>query len=191
LYDEYFAEPRGFGSTVMFRYDYVLLARALVKIAYNSARSAGSDHQPLARLRLAILGKEPWPDHVALFVELVSPTKVPDSSEQLGYRIVLPENFYRSAITKLLIPAADRVHTRVVAINSFYFHLMLPTAAKPTSEFEDIAAMFPLLIKGAVRLHPRTSEIVLTSSPQDAIRSIAPHVQAHAEQYRSFFAKRK
>lgn len=191
LYDAFFVQPHGFGSMVLFRYDYVLLARALFKIAYNSARAAGSDPQPLARLRAAILGKESWPDDVALFAELVSPTKVPDSLQPLGYRIVLPKDFYRSAITELLLPAAQSVHTRVVAVNSFYFHLVLPVADLPNPDFEEVTSRFPDLVQGAVRLQPSKNEVVLESSPQDGISSIAPHVQAHSEQYKSFFAKRK
>lgn len=191
LYDEYFSQVHGFHSKVVFRYDYVLLSRTLFKIAYNSARSAGSDYQPVANLRKSILGKDPWPDQVALFAELVSPTEVPDDTEPSGVRVVLPQGLYRSAITQLQTASGELVHTRVVAINSFYFHLMIPAAEMGNTQFEDIASEFPLLVRGAVRLRTESCEVVLESSPQDAITSFAPHVRAHSEQYNAFFAKRR
>ena len=51
LYDEFFAELRGFDSRLAFVFDFDLLARTLLKIAYNSARAGGSDHEYLRQVR--------------------------------------------------------------------------------------------------------------------------------------------
>ena len=191
LYDEYFAEARGFGATVVFRYDYHLLVRTLLKIAYNSARAAGSDHEHLRRLRSYILLGEPVPTQLALFAEIVSPTLVADSKEPSGNRTVLPSGFYRSAITRLLTPHGDRLRPRIVAIDSFYFHLLLPAVALADSEFEEAAAELGEYVPGVVRLSPLSTELILKTSPQDAISSAVPHVRRHEKTYREFFKRRK
>src|SRR6266545_2191792 len=43
MYDDYFHILSDLGSTVVLHYDFDLLARALLRIAFNSARGAGSE----------------------------------------------------------------------------------------------------------------------------------------------------
>lgn len=190
LYDEFFAELRGFDSTVTFQFAFDLLARSLLKIAYNSARAAGSDHEYLRQVRSYVLAGHPRPRQLAIFLEIVSPSKVKDESSA-GRRAVFPQNLYRSAITKLLTPNGDRVRTRIVAINSFYFHVVLPAATMSDLEFEEAANELGEYLQGVVRLSPDVREAVLTTSPQDAISSLVPHIQRHAVTYREFFDRKK
>jgi hypothetical protein len=191
LYDEYFAIGHGQAATVRFAVDYHLLTRALLKIAYNSARAAGSDDSYLRALRQYIRDGLPAPTQLAVFAELVSPTPVRDPSAPGGERLQLPTDFYRSAITKLLTPSGDRVHTRIVAVGSFYFHIVVPAEPMADSEFAMAADELGSHIAGVVRLTASTSEVSLCTSPQDAISSIVPHISQHSEAYRRFFQRRR
>lgn len=189
LYDEFFADVRGFDSTVRFRCDFDLLARALLKIAFNSARAGGSEHAYLRQVRSYILTGQPRPAELALFLEIVSPSVVTDQLSG-ATRVVPPENLYRSATTKLLTPHGERVRTRIVAINSFYFHLVLPAFPMTDAEFEEAASELGQYIQGVVRLLSSDSEVILTTSPQHALSSLAPHIQRHSATYKEFFDRR-
>lgn len=191
LYDEYFAEARRASSTVRFAYDYDLLARALLKISYNSARAAGSDDSYLRPLRAYILLGQSRPTQLAVFGELVSPTVIIDPTEVTGVREVLPSGLYRTIISKLLTPRGGQVRTRVVAVNSFYFHLAIPARSLSSREFEEAASEIATAIPGVVRLSVGPPEIQLSSSPQDAISTVIPHVTRNMETYQEYFRKRR
>jgi hypothetical protein len=191
LYDQYFEQMLDFNTTVDFHYDFALLARALLKIAYNAARSAGSESVPLlARLRSAILGTAPLPNQFALLAELVSPTIVQDAREPSGSRIVMP-TMYRSAVTKVLAPGMEAIHSRFVAVNSFYFHIVLPVGNMADNEFGQSIGRLPEFIEGLVPVTAAQTAISLRTSPQDGISSIVPHLRANSEQYKTFFDKRR
>jgi hypothetical protein len=83
LYDRLLSEPMGANQTVTLEYDYDLLCRVLLKIAYNTARSAGSDSAPFHRLLSYILCGGNRPVGVALFATLVSPTYIADTGGAL------------------------------------------------------------------------------------------------------------
>jgi hypothetical protein len=191
LYDDFLAEARDYDSVVSFHYDYHLLTRSLLKIAYNSARGAGSDDSYLRQIRSYILRGAPVPTQLAVFAELVSPTLVADSTFPSGKRLVLPSGFYRSAITQLLTPHGSLVRTRIVAVNSFYFHLVFPNGSLTDTQFEQAAAELGSYIAGVVRLTPTFEKVLLKSSPQDAISSAVPHIQKNRATYRDFFRRRK
>jgi hypothetical protein len=159
-------------------------------LAYNTARAAGSLVQPLASVRAYILGLSETPSRLALFLEIVSPSLVASPNEAGGTRKVMPTDLYRSALTKFLKSGGERVLTRLVAVNSFYFHLMLPGEEISDGDFESIAEDFRQSLNGAVRLLPNEDKAIVTSSPQDALRSLTPHLKANADQYRKYFAKK-
>jgi hypothetical protein len=190
LYDEYFAITHGAARTVEFRFDYDLLARALLKIAYNSARSAGSADEPVRALRKYVLGEAARPYQLAVFVELVSPSLVldPASGEERELR---PDGLYRSAITRLLTAHGDRLHSRIVAVGSFYFHILVPSRELPDRNFDEAVMEFSASIDGSVRLHPGNASVILNSSPQNALSSLMPHIKEHFVTYKEFFERRK
>ena len=190
LYDEYFAHAHGFGAVVTFCFDYHFLVRSLLKIAYNSARSAGSDDSYLRELRSYIRDGSSVPRQLAVFAELVSPTLVKETGAPGGMRAQLPENFYRSAITQLFTPNGSRVCTRIVAVGSYYFHLAFPAAPMADSAFDEAANELGTHIDGVVQVTSTMNEITLHSSSQDAISSIVPHIQQHHDAYRTFFDRR-
>jgi hypothetical protein len=188
LYDDSFDELHDLESTVFFHYDFDLLARSLLRIAFNSARAAGSDTAQLIPTRKYVIGVEGRAAQIAVFVEVVAPTFLDDGSG--GKKKVFPE-MYRSAVTKLLTPNGGRILTRIVAVNSFYFHLVLPLEHMTLEEFEAAAGELAAVTEGVVRLLPGTSEVTLKTSPQEGLRSFLPHLTAFQSQYAKFFEEQK
>lgn len=188
LYDEYFVHLHDFDSTVTFRYDFNLLVRSLLKIAYNSARQGLSNPKPLAALQEYIAGRDSCPMPLAIFTEIVSPSMVPQSDGSICK--VMP-NMYRSILGRFLGPGGDRILLRMVSVNSYYFHLIVPLARLTQEEFELVVTKFAENIRGVVRLSPGLTEVTIHTSPQDGIRSMIPQLSTYREQYRQFFAKKR
>ena len=188
MYDDYFHILSDLGSTVVLHYDFDLLARALLRIAFNSARGAGSETAQLAAVAGYLIGTAPRPAQLAVFAELVAPTFVDDG--QGGRRKVFP-NMFRSATTQLLTPKGPQILTRIVAINSFFFHIVLPRESMTVEEFEVAAGELGAAIQGVVRLRPESSDLILKTSPQEGLPSFLPHLEAFRNQYEKFFAKQK
>ena len=74
LYDSHLSVPLGANEEAVLNYNYDLLCRVLLKIAFNTARSAGSDSAPFQRLLPYVRRGASCPPGVALIAELVSPT---------------------------------------------------------------------------------------------------------------------
>ena len=76
LYDRHLSIPLGAHEAVTLDYVYDLLCRVLLKIAYNTARSARSELTPFLRLLPYVLYEGKCPAGLALIAELVSPTYI-------------------------------------------------------------------------------------------------------------------
>ena len=76
---------------------------------------------------------------LAIFAELVSPTMIPQSNGSICK--VMP-NMYRSALGKYLGPGGDRILLRVVTVNSYYLHLIVPVKMLPKVDFDKVVYQF-------------------------------------------------
>jgi len=187
LYDEYFRFPRDSDSVVEFRYDFDLLLRALLKIAYNTARSAGTEVQPLVRLAKYVLDGGGTPEGVALVAELVSPSYLLDRAHPNSPpKKVLP-TMYRSARGKLLTPHGGGVVVRIVAIGSFFFHLLIARDPENLEAFFAAVDEFVSKLDGTVRLTLGAEFSVLRSTRRDSLSSMMPLLAAKRGQYQRFF----
>ncbi len=117
LYDRYFVEPRDFDSTVVFRFDSDRLTRALLKIAYNTARGGYKDVGPFLPMRKYLLGLEPRPTQLAVFLVLLSPSLAPSKTDP-GVQIKVMPQSYWSWITELPTSNGSRVLTRLGSVNT-------------------------------------------------------------------------
>ena len=162
-----------------------------MKIAYNSARAGVSNVAPLAAMRRYIAGLDGHPTQLALFAELIAPTIMPDHSGTAFTQKKVFPTMFRSAVTQLLAPGGDRVLTRIVGVNSFFFHIMVPAEPMTLEEFEDVESQLVTHINGTVRVDPEAHVVNLATSPQDGISSFLPHMNANWSQYREYFARKR
>jgi len=191
LYDKVLSKPLGPNSSVIFHYDYNLLCRVLLKIAYNTARSGGSDSEPFIRLREYILYGGACPQGVALITEIVSPSYIEDNTGPVVAIKEIRPTMYRSILAGLMTPHGNAVLARIVAVNSFFFHLLLARDDRDFNSFEKAKAEFLSKVDGTVALDSNSTEVRLRSSPQDSLSSMLPLLKANKEQYAKFFKKRK
>jgi hypothetical protein len=186
IYDNYFKEPKGAGSEVTFNYDYNLLARALLKIAYNTARGANSEVMPLQRYSKYILNGEPRPEGLAVICELVSPSYIKDPDDPTQITEILP-TMYRSARAEFQSPNGSAFLVRIVAVNSFYFHMLVVRDPNNLECFYQGIREFLEGVKGTIILLPENDQVTLSTSPQDGLRSMLPLLKAKRTEYRNFF----
>jgi len=186
IYDNYFKEPRGAGAEVIFNYNYNLLARSLLKIAYNTARSANSEIMPLQRFSNYILNGEPRPEGLAVICELVSPSYIKDSDDPAQITEILP-TMYRSARAEFQSPNGSAFLVRMIAVNSFYFHILVVRDPDNIEGFLQGIREFLEGVKGTVFLLPESDQVTLTTSPQDGLRSMLPLLKAKRAEYKSYF----
>lgn len=189
LYDSYFYDTKGLNETIIFEFDYDLLTRVLLKIAYNTARSAGSEVLPFQRIVNYILYGTERPEGIATIAELVSPTFITHQiNKELHIKEIRPTMF-RSALGKLLTPHGDTVLVRIVAVNSFYFHLLITRDPFDKKIFEIAVNEFTEGIPGTILLSPTCKSVSLYSSPQDGISSMLPLLKGKHKEYSEFFNK--
>jgi hypothetical protein len=187
LYDRHLSVPLGTDQAVSINYNHDMLCRVLLKIAYNTARSAGSESAQFFRLLPYVLRGGNCPAGVALIAELVSPTYIADTSGPIALVKEILPTMYRSALGQLLTPHGRAVVVRVVAVNSFFFHLLLARNPENLQSFEMARIEFLSGIQGAVPLDPNAQEVHLRSSLQDSLSSMLPLITAKRDQYREFF----
>jgi hypothetical protein len=187
FYDRHLSVPLGADEAVDLNYDYDLLCRVLLKIAYNTARSAGSEAAPFQRFLPYILRGDECPPGLALIGELVSPTFIEDRSGAVSVIKEVKPTMYRSALGQLLTPHGDAVLARIVAVNSFFFHLLLLKEPEKLHSFEMATSEFLEGVQGSVRLYRDADMVHLESSPQDSLSSMLPLLRAKRDQYRKFF----
>lgn len=190
---KYLAKTYGFDETVEFEYDYHLLVRALLKISYNTARANGSDTPELRETASYILGKSNRPRKLEVVVELVRPIFVDRSAAGLTIppKEVRPTTF-RAARSRLETDYGQRLITRVVTVNSFFFHMIIGESSLLEEEFDQSVHRFSTeALPGSQLLSPSHQVITLKTSGQDGVRSHLPQLSVFRDQYREFFDKQK
>jgi len=114
----------------LLKYDYNLLARWLLKVAYNSARAHGSDLEVLSQYADIILGNEPLPNDLIICLRTIAPTTE-------GEYTVLPASTSSSVIDNpewfrvgvFRVENFDSMYWafRHVTINSYSFLIHIPS----------------------------------------------------------------
>jgi hypothetical protein len=188
LYDLYFSNSRGPNEEVLFEYEYDLLARVLLKIAYNTARSAGSEISPFTRTTDYILYGAKKPAGISIIGELVSPTFVADINAPAHIKEIRPI-MYRSILGQLKTPHGYAVLLRIIAVNSFFFHLLITREPYHKTIFNRAVRELITNVSGTVLLKPERKSVVLRTSPQDGLSSMLPLLQKKHKEYKEFFDK--
>lgn len=136
LYDKYFCNYHLTDKPLNFEYDYNRLARWLLKLSYNAARVNESDHASLARYSKCILDEnENIPEDFSISVDLVLP-----EINLLNNQQVLPAS-NRICKVKFTEQIDSWCTVRMVAINSFYFWILIQEVPDDQVNIEDARAV--------------------------------------------------
>jgi hypothetical protein len=115
-------------ENVLIHYDYKLLLRWLLKISFNAIRSAGGSSELINGVVPFILKGENEPSYSYMLVEIVKNAKIYDNDrqylpEEAKEWDTIPAQMFRAG----QITPFNNSHSvgRFIAINSFYFYILL------------------------------------------------------------------
>jgi hypothetical protein len=157
LYDRYFAHYYKGGEPIEFSVDFQKLAKWLLKLSYNAARVNESDHKRLSLYAPFLLNADmELPDNFSIAVDLVLPELVESHQEPF-----LPES-NRICRINFTQPIDDWCTVRLVAINSFYFWILIQDLPDDQVNWTHAHAVVSAL-RGTA-LHREVESVLLTSS---------------------------
>jgi hypothetical protein len=186
LYDEYFHKIVDNDEQILFDYDFNLLSRALLKIAYNTSRGGVSDPSILAKTAPYIIGRKDTYKELIIILEIVSPTGLMGIGKNgINYNIIPPLG-YRSALTRLTTPNGHKVLSRLVGVNSYYFHLFIPNCSLTQEELNIIEGEALETLKEAVSLNDK-SQITIKMCDRDGLSTMIPRIVNHFDDYKKYF----
>lgn len=116
LYDTYFGTFIEGEEEIVFKYDYELLLRSLLKITYNSSRTKSRDNNYFSSFREFILNGGKSYENIIIKLDFVRPY------------ILDGEKIYPKSARCGTIETncnADYLALRVVSINSYYFYIII------------------------------------------------------------------
>lgn len=133
LFKKNMLQPFQPGDSVDFRFDYNDLLRALLKISFNSARASSDGFKAVTALRKYvpfIIGKINKPPNVLLRLLIVTSSNRLNT-ETNKFEGMMKAELLRSCKVNYNGPHHSNFMIRLVALNSFWFYLIIPF--KPVS----------------------------------------------------------
>jgi len=141
LYDSYFINIVSAGREVEFFYDYDMLLRVLLKISFNSARSCGSEKSiRLHQNFISYILKGIHRGNVVLRLQIV--TDSIECSPNGELRSTVKPEVLRCAAIDYDGALANRFMIRLIAINSFWFYLIIPYKKEKPHKFKEFMEGF-------------------------------------------------
>lgn len=128
-FDKYMHEPILPGSGTEFFFDYNELLKSLLKISYNSARASSDGHKAVSAMRKFvpyIMGKTNVIPDIMLRLQIVTSSKKLDANT-LTQQGMFEAKILRSAKLQYNGPQKSNFIIRLIAFNSFWFYLIIPT----------------------------------------------------------------
>lgn len=186
LTDNYFQHTIDIDDEVHFEYDYNLLSRALLKIAYNTARTGVSDATALSNASSYILGESKSLNGLIILLELVGPNEIIAIGDRDVIKEVVPPLGYRSALMKLTTPNGHKVLSRLVSVNAFYFHLLIPLHELTVDEIDQIKDEALGTLKGAAHINEEGIARVRVCD-RIWVNTFIPRIESYRKQYKIYF----
>jgi len=196
LYESSFYKFIGEGEQTAFEYDFDKLARWLLKVEYNSARTYKIDIHSMKLLIPYIRYGYPRPSGLAIFIQLVipfdsdkyqstrntpgvTPYKLPPMNTRCGpINFIEHEDWYGLA--------------RFFAINSYYFYILHPYREEQLKkQWKKALQFFREGIPSAQWLQHNKHAIVLNASSVDALAATKSEILRFREPYEEFKKKKK
>jgi len=190
LFETYFARYITEQGSVCFEYDFETLARWLLKLSFNAARSVGSDAERLSRYAPALIDKAvDLPQDFSIALDLVLPSDIPG----VGREILPASN--RLCRIEFTNGVGDWCTVRLVAINSYYFWILIQD--KPDAEVDMHHAQAVLSKIRGTYLEPSATRVTLMPSGATTVeihKDAVPEMRAKASktaalQYRKGFRR--
>jgi hypothetical protein len=202
LYEEQLYLVVDDGASVCLRYDHDLLGRWLLKTSFNAARTNNeTDSKILSRFVPFILRSESR-GRFAVFAKLVSTYLLtpeeesavdPEAREQLrtqNGRLVLEPRMLRvSRCDPALMPD---VLCRMVAINSFYFYIVVPRSENILPKaWQKLRRNVREDLGGLEQLTQDSPDVTLNASGNDVLSHYAVTVAANIDRFKKQYSKDK
>lgn len=188
LYDKYFCQLHEKGAEVELCYDWTKLGNWLLKASYNAARAAGNirDAKVLSSFADFIRGVDERQPDLAIWVDLTEPSYLAIQRDS-GVFIVNKMQPLMTRLTTIAIPGEDFQHyiLRMVAINSFYFYLAIPTQTYVTPyipELRRICEFFALMSP----IDPELACVTCKTTGLSVSNIILPHFIQNENAYRNY-----
>lgn len=136
LFDASFDRVLQPGESANLEFDYSLLLRGLLKISYNSARAFSDTKTKTLHAQFAnhIL-QGGYSPKIMLRLQVVTSSKVRNLID--GSEEIWSPDAMRCAVIKYDGPLASRFCIRMVAINSFWFYLIIPYKQEPNHKWDE------------------------------------------------------
>jgi len=162
LFHKYFENFIEKDHTISFSYDFDLLTRWLLKLAFNSSRVHKSTQDYFIPYKPYIIGQSNLALKLALCVYLVFPTEVEGKTD--AERKIYPE-----AIRFARIQHSDYEQffdiCNLIAINSFYFILLSPKDKNiSANKWNELVELFLISNPSAVQLLPQNNQQIISAS---------------------------
>jgi hypothetical protein len=137
LYDSFFHKILSPGEAANFEFDYPLLLRALLKISYNSTRASDNEKSKILHAKFAnFIVKGGHARKIMLRLQIVTSSRAINLTDQSEH-ILAPE-LMRCGIVNYDGPLAHRFCVRMIAINSFWFYLIIPYKDEAEHKWKDL-----------------------------------------------------
>ncbi len=137
LFEENMLYPLQPGNSVEFSFDYNDLLKALLKISFNSARASSDGFKAVTALRRYvpyIMGRINEPPNVLLRLLIVTSSKR-FNSETSTFEGMMKAELLRSCKVNYNGSHNSNFIIRLVALNSFWFYLLIPLKSVSRSKF--------------------------------------------------------
>jgi hypothetical protein len=128
FYEDFIRTPLLPGSTAEFNFDYNLLLRELLKISFNSARASADGFKAIKALKKYvpyILGKVHAAPDIMLRLQIVTSSQKLNT-ETNKFEGMMEAELLRSCKIVYRGPQHSLYIIRLVALNSFWFYLIIP-----------------------------------------------------------------
>lgn len=168
LYDQFFAIYPRPGKEIRFAFDFDMLLRWLLKLAYNAGRTRGWSPSLLRPLRDAvpyIKGETGRPASVKLFLQLIVAARLSSEEKRRGeqqpgqHMAEIPPNFRRIMVFALRGMIGYRI-----AMNGYYFYVLFRNPKSTAAEHRTLEKHFYAEVKGAKSLDPNTATTIIYPS---------------------------
>ena len=137
LYDNFLGQVVEAGEPARIEFDYSLLLRALLKISYNSTRASDNiSSKKLLQTYAKFIIDGVYCKKVVLRLQIVTSSRMVDATNGVE-RIIRPV-MMRCALVPYDGPLAQRFCIRMIAINSFWFFIVIPYKDEPLHKWEEL-----------------------------------------------------